>query len=170
MTALNLANLVIGLGVLVFIVARQLRARPAKTDARLPVILAVIGLFQLAEFMHEGSHGAEIIAVLVGGVVVAAAAAVVRAATVHVWVDGDQAWRQGNWLTALLWVLSGGIHLGYDFLVDGRGNNAGLGAATLLLYFAATCTIQRHILESRAKNVAAAQGLDRDTHITVHWP
>lgn len=163
-------NLTAGLGVLIFIIVRQLRARPTSSDTRLPVILGVVGLFQLAGFMHEGRHGTAVFAVLAGGVVVAAAAAVVRAATVHVWVDGEHAWRQGNWRTALVWVLSCGVHLGYDMLVDGRGDNAGLGAATLLLYFAATYAIQCVILGSRAKNVAAAQGLDGDTHITVRWP
>jgi hypothetical protein len=73
-------------------------------------------------------------------------------------------------LTALLWVLSAGIHLGYDYLVDGRGDNAGLGLATLVLYVAITYAIQYLIVEARAKSVCAAQQLGRDTHMTVRWP
>jgi hypothetical protein len=169
-TAPNLANLVIGAIVQVYILSRQLKARRAQTDLRLPLILAAIGLIQLTQFLHRGSHGTEIIAVLVGSFVIAAAFGAIRAATVHVWLDQSQAWRKGNWLTALLWVVSVAIHLGYDYAGDGRGANAGLGAATLLLYFAVTYTVQRLIVQARAKSIAAAQHLDSGTHITVRWP
>src|SRR5487761_8522 len=158
--ASNLANLAIGVIVLFYILSRQLVARPAKTDVRLPLVLAAIGLIQLAEFLHRGDHGTEIIAALAGSFVIAAACGAVRAATVHVWVDGGQAWRKGTWLTAALWIASLAIHLGYDYVVDGRGANAGLGAATLLLYFAVTYTVQRLVVNGRAKSVGAAQQLD----------
>ncbi len=42
-----------------------------------------------------------------------------------------------------------GVHLGYDYLVDGKGSQAGLGSASLLLYFGVTFTIQRLILTAR---------------------
>jgi putative effector of murein hydrolase LrgA (UPF0299 family) len=169
-TASTFANLVIGLVVFGVILTRQLQARPVKADLRLPLIPAVIGVIQLSQFMSHGRHGTEIWAVLLGSLVIAAALAGVRTATVHVWVDNDQAWRQGNWRTAVLWVASLGSHLGYDYLVDGRGANAGLGTATLTLYFAVTYPIQRVIVQARARNVAAAQQLDGDTHMTVRWP
>jgi hypothetical protein len=89
---------------------------------------------------------------------------------VHVWLDHGRSWRKGNWLTALLWVVSPTIHLGYDYVTDGRGPNAGLGAATLLLYLAVTDTVQRLVVQARARRIAAAQHLDPGTHITVSWP
>jgi hypothetical protein len=46
----------------------------------------------------------------------------------------------------MLWIVSLGVHLGYDYLVDGKGAQAGLGPASLLLYFGVTYTIQRLIL------------------------
>jgi len=61
-------------------------------------------------------------------------------------VDGGQAWRQGNWLTALLWIVSLAAHLGYDYIVDRKAGQSGLGSASLLLYFGVTFTIQRVIL------------------------
>jgi len=73
---------------------------------------------------------------------------------VRVWVDGGQAWRQGSWLTAVLWIVSLGAHLGYDYLVEGKGAKAGLGSASLLLYFGVTFTIQRLILMARAQRIA----------------
>jgi hypothetical protein len=88
---------------------------------------------------------------LAGSLVIAAIFGAIRAASVHVWVDRGQAWRQGTWLTAMLWIVSLGVHLGYDYLVDGKGAQAGLGSASLLLYFGVTYTIQRLILQARAR-------------------
>ena len=73
----------------------------------------------------------------------------------HVWVDGGEAWRQGNWLTAVLWIVSLGVHLGYDYLVEGK-NLTGLGAASLLLYLGITFMIQRLILQARAQQIPGA--------------
>jgi hypothetical protein len=171
MTGSNLANLLIGVVALGFILYRQLRARPAKTDVRLPLILAVIGIIQLSQYLHGHGHDpAAVFSSLTGSLLLAAAFGGVRAATVHVWLDGDQVWRRGNWLTALLWIVSLAVHLGYDYLVGGRGAEAGLGNATLLLYFAVTYTIQRFIIQARAKWIASAQQADPEAHITVRWP
>jgi hypothetical protein len=94
-----------------------------------------------------------VIAALAGSLVIAAIFGVIRAATVRVWNDGGQAWRQGNWLTALLWVLSLAAHLGYDYVVDRKSGQSGLGSASLLLYFGVTFTIQRIILQARAQRI-----------------
>ena len=48
------------------------------------------------------------------------------------------------------------MHLGYDYLVDGQGPQSGLGSASLTLYFAVTCTIQRLILQAKAQRIADA--------------
>jgi hypothetical protein len=87
-----------------------------------------------------------------------------------VWVDNGQTWRQGNILTAALWIVSLAVHLGYDFIVDGRGPLSGLGNASLLLYFAITYAMQRMIIQSRAQRIAASQNLDPETPIHVRWP
>jgi hypothetical protein len=92
------------------------------------------------------------------------AAAVIAAISVH---DDERCVRPGdirhgrrrpvrdNWLTAVLWVVSLGVHLGYDYLVDGK-NSAGLGTASLLLYLGVTFTIQRLILQARAQRIPGA--------------
>ena len=54
----------------------------------------------------------------------------------------------------MLWIVSLGAHLGYDYLVEGKGSEAGLGSASLLLYFGVTFTIQRRILMARAQRIA----------------
>ena len=168
MSSSNVVNLGIGLVVLIWILSRQLQTRPAKTDMRLPVVLAVIGVIQLSRFLHSGGkHPGEVAAALAGSSLLAALFGMARAATVHVWVDQGQTWRRGNWLTAALWVVSIGVHLGYDYLVDGRGPNAGLGSAALLLYFAVTYAVQRVIVQQRSKSIAAREHLAPDTHMTV---
>ena len=55
---------------------------------------------------------------------------------------------------AVLWIVSLGAHLGYDYLVEGKGAKAGLGPASLLLYFGVTFTIQRLILMAHAQQIA----------------
>jgi len=60
----------------------------------------------------------------------------------------------------VLWVVSLGVHLGYDYLVDGKGPQSGLGSASLTLYFAVTYTIQRLILQAKAQRLANAPQQD----------
>ena len=54
-------------------------------------------------------------------------------------------------------------HLGYDYLVDGKGSQAGLGTASLLLYLGVTFTIQRLILRARAQRMAGVGQRDTGT-------
>jgi len=151
-------NLVIGLAVLVFILYRQMQVRSVKGNMRLPLILAVIGVIELTQFLQHHKHGPAVYAALVGSLVLAAIFGAVRAATVRVWMDGGQAMRQGTWLTTVLWLVSLGLHLGYDYLVDGKGAQAGLGTASLTLYFAVTYTIQRVVLQWRVQRMTEAGG------------
>ena len=144
-------DLLIGLVVLAFILYRQLQARPVRDSMRLPPIVAIIGVVQLVQYGH---HGTGVAVALAGSLVLAAVFGAIRAPTVRVWVDGGQAWRQGTWLTAVLWVVSLGVHLGYDYLVEGKGSQSGLGSASLLLYFGVTFTIQRLILQASARRIA----------------
>jgi len=148
-------DLVIGIAVLALILYRQLQVRPVRGTMRLPLILAIIGIVELIQFfkIDQSHHTGTVFAALAGSLVLAAITAVIRAVTVRVWIQAGQALRQGTWLTALLWIVSLGAHLGYDYLVD-RGSQAGLGTASLTLYFAVTYTIQRLILQVRAQRIA----------------
>jgi hypothetical protein len=149
-------DLLIGLAVLALILYRQLQVRPVRDNMRLPLILAVIGVAELARFLQHRHYGVGLIVALAGSLVIAVVTGAIRAATVRVWIDGGQAWRQGTWITAVLWIVSLGIHLGYDYLVDGKGSLASLGSASLLLYFGVTFTIQRLVLQARAQRIAGA--------------
>jgi len=60
--------------------------------------------------------------------------------------------------------------VGYDYLVDGKGPQAGLGTASLTLYFAVTYTIQRLILQAKAQQLAAApQDIENPGARTPSW-
>jgi hypothetical protein len=147
-------NLLIGLAVLALLVYRQLQVRPVRANFRLPLILAVIGVIQLSQFLKNDHHTGTVFAALAGSLALAALFGAIRAMTVRVWIQAGQALRQGTWVTAVLWVVSLGVHLGYDYLVDGKGSQAGLGTASLTLYFAITYTIQRFILQAKAQRIA----------------
>jgi hypothetical protein len=171
MKASELVNLLIGALILCWILYRQLQARPAKADLRLPLILGIVGIIELTGFLRQaGHHPGFVVAALAGSSILAVVFAAVRAATVHVWVDNGQPWRKGTALTAVLWILSLAVHLGYDYLVDGRGALAGLGAASLVMYFAITYTIQRLLIQARAHRISDKHTIDPETPISVRWP
>jgi hypothetical protein len=151
----DVVNLLIGLAVLAFILVRQMQVRPVRANFRLPLILAVIGVVELTQFLQHNQHHntGVVFAALAGSLALAAITGAIRAMTVRVWINGGQALRQGTWLTAVLWIISLGVHLGYDYIVDGK-SLSGLGTASLTLYFAVTYTLQRLILQAKADRIA----------------
>ena len=67
------------------------------------------------------------------------------------------------------WIASLAAHLGYDYVVDGKGPQAGLGTASLTLYFAVTYAIQRLILQGKAQRIAGTPQQDTSeagTHVS----
>jgi hypothetical protein len=167
-----LLNLALGLAALVYIAVRQLQVRPAKASMRLPVILAVIGAVQLAQFLDQhGHHPGAVFASLAGSLLIAVLFALLRATTVHLWIGGSQVWRQGSLLTLTLWIGSIAAHLSYDY-IDDRGDLDGLGPATLLLFLAVTWTIQRLMIATRAARIVAADDDEDDEGANHHvrWP
>jgi hypothetical protein len=161
MSGANVADLVIGVAVLVLLIARQLTVRRLRESYRLLILLAVIGIIEFATYLRGHPHDdGGITAAVVGSLVIAAVMGGLRALTVRVWRgEGGQLLRQGNWLTALLWIVALGAHLGYDYLVAGNstGSNGGdVGDATLLLYLVVSLAVQRFIMLSRATRQEAA--------------
>ncbi len=69
--------------------------------------------------------------------------------------DG-QAWVQGNLLTAALWVVALGAHLGYDYLIGQHKDIGGIGDATVVLYLAVSLGVQRVIVTLRAQKLDPA--------------
>jgi hypothetical protein len=100
-------------------------------------------------------HGGSLVAALAGSLVLAAATGALRAPTVRLWVQDNQVWRKGTWLTAVLWIASLAAHLGYDALVTHGKADANVGTATIVLYFAVSQGVQRLLLAVRAERQRA---------------
>ena len=148
-------NVILGLAVLVFLIYRQLSVRPVNASAlRLIAVLLVIGLLQTYRFLSQNHAHPLIFAALGGSLVLAAIFGALRARTVRVWLDDGQAWSQGNWLTAVLWIASLAAHLGYDILV-GHGNGIEW-IATIVLYLAISLGFQRVLVMQRAHRLQLA--------------
>ena len=150
-------DVILGLAVLALLIYRQLAARPVNASAlRLIAILLIIGLFQTYQFLSKGHDHPLTFAALGGSLVLAAIFGALRAGTVRVWLQDGQAWSQGNWLTATLWIASLVAHLGYDVLLVHGPGARGLGTATIVLYLAVTLGFQRVLVLRRAQRLQLA--------------
>lgn len=160
MSGAAVTNVLIGVVVLGFVIARNLMPRRLREGYQLSVILAVIGVIQFVTFLngHPKGDGA-IVEAVVGSLILAAALGAARVPTVRIWRQDGQLMRQGNWLTAALWVVAFAAHLGYDYLVAGHitgKNGATVGNATIVLYLVVSLTVQRFLLLQRAERREAA--------------
>ena len=150
-------DVILGLAVLALLIYRQLAARPVNASAlRLIAILVIIGIFQTYQFLSKGHDHPLTFAALAGSLVLAAIFGALRAGTVRVWLQDGQAWSQGNWLTATLWIASLVAHLGYDVLLVHGPGARGLGTATIVLYLAVTLGFQRVLVLRRAQRLQLA--------------
>ncbi len=155
----TLLYLVIGVAVLGLLIFRNLRAQPVRqVNQRLFVILGVIGLIETYEYLSQHHAGSIGVLALAGSLVLAAGFGVIRAMTVRVWMKDGQPWSQGSLLTAVLWVVALGAHLGYDALLSAHRDISGLGDATVLLYLVVSLAVQRVIVLSRANRLDPVAG------------
>ncbi len=152
MTSQTLLYLIIGVAFLGLLIYRNLVARPVRqASQRLYLILGVIGIIETVQYMQKNHVDATIaVAALAGSLVLAAVFGAIRALTVRVWMKGGQPWSQGNVLTAILWVIALGAHLGYDALIGHAKGVGDIGTATALLYLVVSLAVQRLIIMARA--------------------
>jgi hypothetical protein len=163
-------SIVIDLVALAWLLSRQVKTRLLKENYGTPVILGIIGLLefgalemgggqQLASFLKGQRSfstipdGKVVIVAVTGSLVLAAVTGALRAPTVRLWRQNGQVWRRGTWLTVVLWIVSIGVHLGYDALITHGTGKAEIGGATLLLFFAVSLTVQRWMLNARAHRI-----------------
>ncbi|HUD77460.1 MAG TPA: hypothetical protein VMR00_06395 [Streptosporangiaceae bacterium] len=156
MSSQTVLYLVIGVAVLGLLIYRQLVARPVQGNQRLVLILVIIGLIEAAQYLQKLHAGSAAIVALAGSLVLAAIFGAARAATVRIWIQDGQAWSKGNILTAALWVVALGAHLGYDYLIGQHKDIGSLGDATVLLYLAVSLAVQRVIVVLRAQRLSPA--------------
>jgi hypothetical protein len=157
MNSQTLTELVIGLAVLALLVYRNLMPRPVRqANQRLYLILGVIGAVETVQYMNTHHGGTAAVAALLGSLVLAAGFGAIRAVTVRVWIKDGQPWSQGNWLTAGLWIVALGAHLGYDALLSSHKDISGIGSATVLLYLVVSLLVQWFIVSARAARLNPA--------------
>jgi hypothetical protein len=163
-----MASLAVGLVALALILVRQLRARPLESGIVLVLVLGVIGLVetgayffgkqQVTAFVKGQSHhlspavpdARAVIIAAAGSLVLAAVTGGLRAPSERLWRQDGQVWRQGTPLTVALWLVSLGVHLGYDAVVA-RGPD--FGNATMMLYLSVSFAAQRAALAVRARRL-----------------
>jgi len=151
-------DVVLGVAVLVLLIYRQLSIRPVNASTlRLIAVLVIIGVLQTVQFLSKGHGHPLTYAALGGSLVLAAIFGALRAGTVRVWLGDGQAWSQGSWLTAVLWLVSLAAHLGYDILVVHGPGARGLGTATIVLYLAISLGFQRMLVLRRAHRLQLAE-------------
>ncbi|OXM71658.1 DUF1453 family protein [Amycolatopsis vastitatis] len=148
-------NVVAGLAVLALLVVRQIRKRPLREDPRpvVLVVLLVLGILQLGTYLKVVPASAAVIALLVATLLLGAGFGAVRAWSVRIWREDGQLWRQGSRLTAVLWLVGFGVHIGLDALFDGVAH--GLGVGSILLYLAVSLGVQRLFVQSRASRLGS---------------
>lgn len=151
-----LTPLLIDLAVLTLLVARQVRVRPAG-GGRLPLVLAVAGVAELASYLRVHPATAGVYVFLAASLTAAAVLGAARAVTVRLWRAGGQMMRQGTWLTVVLWLVSAGLH----FALAAWLPEAGAAAAAALLFLGATLGAQQVVLAARARTLVTGPGLPR---------
>ena len=154
MSSGELANIAIGVVVVVLLVARQLQARPVRETSGLRIagILGVIGVIEIVDASRGHNLSATTVAWVFASLVVGGGLGAVRAMTVKIRRSQDGiAWRKGTMATGVLWVVSLAAHLALEVGINDSTKIEGFGASTLLLYLAVTLGTQREVVRWRAQ-------------------
>ncbi len=151
-------QVIIGIAVLGWILYNQLRVRQF-TARRLRVagILGVVGVVEVAS--TAGTHPVSVVGwtLLVAGLVIGAALGLVRAATVTLWVRDGAVWTQGHALTAVLWIVGIGIHIGLDVLAGAVAPTANaVNSSSVLLFIAVSLGVQGQVTMQRVRTLPGA--------------
>jgi hypothetical protein len=152
----------IGAVLLILVLLRQVAVRPVPRVIRLglPVIIGVIGLFELVGYANghhhiAGSAWAWVLGTLLIGAV---GLGIVRGLTVHIWTAGQWVLRQGTAVTMVLWLLSLAVHFAGDAFGSHAHDGSGLEASSFLLYLGLTLGVQTAVVHRRAQPLWAQLG------------
>jgi hypothetical protein len=154
-------QVVVGIVVLGWILYNQLRVRQfTARRLRLAGILAVLGVVEIVSAV--GAHPVSVVgwALLVTGLVVAAALGLLRAATVKLWVRDGAVYTQGHALTATLWIVGIGVHIGLDVLAQAIAPSAdAVNTSSVLLFIAVSLGVQGLMTMRRAQALPGVEVL-----------
>lgn len=152
----------IGAVLLILVLLRQVAVRPVPHVIRLglPVIIGVIGLFELIGYSNDhhhiaGSAWAWVLGTLLVGAV---GLGILRGLTVRIWTAGSWVLRQGTAVTMALWLLSLAVHFAGDVFGSHAHDGSGLEASSFLLYLGLTLGVQTVVVHRRAQPLWAQLG------------
>ncbi len=155
-------NILLAVLALVWILSRQLRARRVREQRpySLVVLLAAVGLYQIAELAGQTPVSRAAYAALAAGLGTGALFGWLRGRHVHLWRADGVLTSQGDGLTVVLWVAGLAVHVALDgsgVLLSGhQGGVTSLGAPGILLYLAVSLGAQRLTALSRAAQLDGA--------------
>jgi hypothetical protein len=161
----------LGAIILILVLLRQVRIRPVPRvfQPRLPLVLGVIGLFEM--FAYAGDHhvAASAWGWVVGTLVIGAVGlGALRGLSMRVWATDNWVLRQGNALTMGLWLVSLLVHFAGDAGTDHAGA-AGLQASSFLLYLGLTLSVQYYVVFRRALPLWQQLGPDAGRPLQVQF-
>ncbi len=161
----------LGAVILILVLLRQVRVRPVPRvfQPRLPVVIGVIGLFEM--FSYAGNHHVSSSAWLwvVGTLLIGAlGVGALRGLSMHVWTGNGWVLRQGNALTMGLWLVSLLVHFAGD-TAQSHAGAAGLEGASFLLYLGVTLCAQYYVVHRRAVPLWAQLGPDAGRPLGVQF-
>jgi hypothetical protein len=157
----------LGVIILILVLLRQLRVRPVPRTFRatLPVVLGVVGLFEMVAYVGDhhitGSTWAWVLGALTIGAVGVGA---LRGLSMRVWTSHQWVVRQGTTITMALWLASLLVH----FVADDNGGARGFEGATFLLYLGVTLAVQAYVLHLRAQPLWKALGPEAGRPLQFH--
>lgn len=134
---------------LCYIFYNQIRVKTVRQEMKfiLPIIMLIFGFISLKNYLTtESLTLISITCIILSLTVLAGGMAALRAHTVKIWAKENLIYRQGTWLTIILWIISVILHL----LIEKIGD---IGQSTTLIYFAITLSIQKWIIRSRAQKL-----------------
>jgi hypothetical protein len=138
---------------------------PRTFRATLPIVLGVIGLFQMAAYAGDhhvtGSTWAWVLGALLFGAVGVGA---LRGLSMRVWTSNQWVVRLGTAVTMALWLATLIVH----FAVDSHAAARNLEGASFLLYLGLTLAVQRYVVHMRAQPLWNALGPDAGRPLQFH--
>jgi hypothetical protein len=157
-----------GVFVLILVLLRQVRIRPVRRvfRATLPIVLGVIGIFQMSAYAGDHHIAATAWAWVLGSLLIGAVGlGVLRGLTMRVWSSNQWVVRQGTALTMGLWLVTLLAH----FAVDGATGTRGLESSSFLLYLGLTIGAQAYVVYRRAQPLWNELGPNAGRPLQVHF-
>jgi hypothetical protein len=158
----------LGVIVLILVLLRQVRVRPVPRTFRagLPIVLGVIGLFEMVGYAGDhhhvtGSTWAWVLGALAVGAVGVGA---LRGLSMRVWTSRQWVVRQGTTVTMALWLASLLVH----FAADDHAGARGLEGASFLVYLGLTLAVQAYVVHLRAQPLWKALGPEAGRPLQFH--